>query len=232
MVVPFVLLGLVVGWLAYWAADYLPRLSSGYTGPVTMLALPSRPAVGSWLQSPRSWSTLRERDRWFGLHLGVELLSAATFGLLWVWLGPSWNLYVYAGSYTFLLLIAIIDLKYRLVLNAIIYPATVASVAMGHDTRHILLGGFLALGVFALTAWLRPGDVGGGDIKLAALIGFALGFPEVLWALLVGIGSGGLVALFLLWTRRGDRQTRIAYAPFLCLGAMVALLFNPFGIMR
>jgi leader peptidase (prepilin peptidase)/N-methyltransferase len=74
--------------------------------------------------------------------------------------------------------------------------------------------------------------VGGGDIKLAALIGFALGFPEVLWALLVGIGSGGLVALFLLWTRRGDRQTRIAYAPFLCLGAMVALLFNPFGIMR
>ena len=46
-------------------------------------------------------------------------------------------------------------------------------------------------------------------------------------ALLVGAGSGALAAVFLL-TRRKDRRTRIAYAPYLCLGAMVALLFNPF----
>jgi prepilin signal peptidase PulO-like enzyme (type II secretory pathway) len=231
MFVPVSLLGLVVGWLLHWTADYLPRLSPRRTFPDARVALPSVPAVVCWLRSLRSWNALRERDRWFGLDLGAELLSAAVFGLLWVWLGLSLDLYAYAGSYTFLLLVAIIDLKYRLVLNVIIYPATVAVVILGHSTLSLLLGGLLAFMLFALTAWLRPGDVGGGDIKLATLIGFAFGFPQVLWALMVGILSGGLVALFLLQTRRGNRQTGMAYAPFLCLGAMVALLFNPFGIL-
>jgi prepilin signal peptidase PulO-like enzyme (type II secretory pathway) len=231
MFVPISLLGLVVGWLLHWTADYLPRLSPRRTYPGARVELPSTPAAVRWLRSPRAWKTLRERDHWLGLDLGAELLSAAVFGLLWVWLGLSWNLYAYAGSYAFLLLIAIIDLKYRLVLNVIIYPATAAVVFLGHSTLSLLLGGILAFMLFALTAWLKPGDMGGGDIKLATLMGFAFGFPEVLWALMVGILSGGLVALFLLQTRRGDRQTGMAYAPFLCLGAMVALLFNPFGIM-
>ncbi|MBI5958735.1 MAG: prepilin peptidase [Chloroflexi bacterium] len=229
MLILIVLLGWIVGWLTHWAAGYLPRLSSNYKGPAIKLALPSLPATLLALQGPRAWKTLRQRDRWFGLYVGAELLSAFMFGGLWLALGSCREMVLYTGSYSFLLLVAIIDLKYRLVLNVLIYPAALVVVLTTQSTLTLMLGGFLACGVFALTALIKPGDIGGGDVKLATLIGFAFGFPQVLWALMIGIGSGGIVAVFLLLTRRGNRQTRIAYAPFLCLGAMVALLFNPFN---
>lgn len=130
----------------------------------------------------------------------------------------------------FLLLIAFLDLKYRQIPNRLVYPAT-AVLLLYHSYRQptawpaILIGGGLALGIFALTAWLRPGDLGGGDIKLAALIGLFFGFPAVLWALGIGVGLGAGTAVFLLW-RGQDRHTHIPYAPFLCLGAFIALLIQ------
>jgi prepilin signal peptidase PulO-like enzyme (type II secretory pathway) len=76
--------------------------------------------------------------------------------------------------------------------------------------------------------------LGGGDVKLALLIGLALGFPTVLWALLVGVGSGAVTAVTLLIISRRqpqkqawNRKSQIPYAPFLCLGAIIALLYNP-----
>jgi prepilin signal peptidase PulO-like enzyme (type II secretory pathway) len=50
-----------------------------------------------------------------------------------------------------------------------------------------------------------------------------LGFPYILWALLAGTGAAGVAAIWLM--RRGaSAKTRIPYAPFLCLGAQVALV--------
>jgi leader peptidase (prepilin peptidase)/N-methyltransferase len=162
------------------------------------------------------------------LAVAAEILSALMLALFWYRYGWSVKFALYTGSFLFLLVVALIDLKYRLVLNIMVYPAVVIAVLVGHAAPMIWVGGLLAFSMFALTAWLRPGDVGGGDIKLAALIGLALGFPDVLWALILGIGSGGIVAIVLLLSHRGSRQTRMAYAPYLCLGAMIALLYNPF----
>ncbi len=76
-----------------------------------------------------------------------------------------------------------------------------------------------------MTAWLQPGNLGGGDIKLALVMGALFGFPSVLLALLVGVGTGAIAAILLL---RGKGKTaKMAYAPYLCLGAFVILLFSP-----
>src|SRR5919201_1082467 len=91
----------------------------------------------------------------------------------------------------------------------------------------VVLGGATGLLLFMLVAILRPHQIGGGDVKLAALIGLLFGFPYGLWALMVGVISAGITAMVLLLTKRSNRQTQIPYAPFLCLGAMVALFYNP-----
>lgn len=128
----------------------------------------------------------------------------------------------------FFLLVALIDSKYHLIPNRLVYPALfltlIGQFTWGSQPASIiLLGGGLAFITFALVAWLRPGQLGGGDVKLAALIGCLFGFPGVLFPLLIGVAAGGLAAAILL--HRGySHQHLIPYGPFLCLGVFLALL--------
>lgn len=141
------------------------------------------------------------------------------------------NIFFVLIAAAFLLVIAYLDLKQRRIPNALIYPAVVVMLLFHLLVRlqsplATLLGGGLAFLMFALVAWLRPGDLGGGDIKLATLLGITFGFPVVLWALLLGVGSGAVVAVGMIVGGRG-RKTHIPYGPFLCLGAIIALFYNP-----
>ncbi|HHX44228.1 MAG TPA: prepilin peptidase [Chloroflexi bacterium] len=101
---------------------------------------------------------------------------------------------------------------------------TLASAALG-----LLVGG----GIFVLLALLRRGAMGAGDVKLAAAVGWLVGFPLALTALFWGIIAGGVAALVLLITRRAGRKDTMAYGPYLSLGgwllhlAMLGLL--PWG---
>jgi prepilin signal peptidase PulO-like enzyme (type II secretory pathway) len=166
----------------------------------------------------------------------VELFTAILFAYLWERFGPSWKLLLLAFNCSFFLLVAIIDLRYRLVLNVMVYPAMVVALLLrlvlpGSSAGTALAGGAIGLAPFLLTALLRPGGLGGGDVKLATLIGLILGFPNVLWALALGILAGGITAILLLLTHLGELKSHIPYAPFLCLGAIVALLYNPLPLI-
>ena len=94
-----------------------------------------------------------------------------------------------------------------------------------------LVGGAIGLALFLLTALLRPGGLGAGDVKLPTLIGLILGFPQVLWALTLGILTGGITALLLILSRRRGPRSYIPYAPFLCLGAVFSLVYNPLHLI-
>jgi len=164
--------------------------------------------------------------------LSVELLTAVLFAYLWGRFGPSWRLLLLALGCSFLLLVAIIDLRYRRVLNVLLYPAMAATLALHSlpsqgDTFAALLGGAVGLLPFLLVALVRPGGIGPGDVKLAFLIGLMVGFPQVVWALSLGILAGGVVALILLLTQRRGLESRIPYAPFLCFGAVLTLIYGP-----
>jgi len=101
------------------------------------------------------------------------------------------------------------------------------AIPPGRDALAALLGGAVGLSPFLLVALVRPGSMGGGDVKLAALIGLTVGFPQVLWALTLGILAGGIAALLLVLTPRWGLKSHIPYAPFLCLGAMLTLVYDP-----
>lgn len=131
-----------------------------------------------------------------------------------------------------LVLIAAVDAKHRVVPNAIIYPAGAAALIVsiapqGRGIGPAVLGGLFGFAPFLLAAALRPGGLGGGDVKLAGFIGLAFGFPYVLWALILGVAVGGLAAAYLMLAEGRGRVYTIPYAPFLCLGAVVALLYDP-----
>lgn len=87
--------------------------------------------------------------------------------------------------------------------------------------------GMLVLSAFyAVLRAASGGGVGGGDVKLAAVIGLLLGWHG--WqALAVGAASafvlGALYALALMAIRRADRNTRIAFGPWMIVGAALGI---------
>ena len=68
--------------------------------------------------------------------------------------------------------------------------------------------------------------MGWGDVKLAGLIGLATGFPGCLVALGLAIIGGGLLAIVLVALRRRSRWDVIPFGPFLCAGALLAMVWG------
>lgn len=120
----------------------------------------------------------------------------------------------------------------RLTLPA--YPALIALLGLaaivGHQAwplARALMGGLALGGAYLLLGLIRPGGIGGGDIKLAGLAGMALGWlgwrTELSGAAL-GFVLAGLAGLALLAARRVTLRSHISYGPFLIGGTLLALL--------
>ena len=119
-------------------------------------------------------------------------------------------------------------------LTAAAFTGTLAFLAAaaltGHQPGHLARA---AIGAAALASYLvlfliRPGDMGPGDVKLAASIGLVVGWAG--WrALLVGALAGfTLAAVYggvLLATHRANRTGQLPLGPFILLGALAALSF-------
>jgi len=230
MIVVWGVVGIVVGWLAHALADYLPSWIGHVKSPAHRRVALVPPAVVRLAVSPSA----RQNARQTALlrALAAELGSAVFLAALWGVYGASQEFWVLSLGYFYLLLIALVDLQYRRVLNVMIYPAILAALgghlaAADQPLSHVLVGGGMAFSIFFLTAWLKPGQLGFGDVKLATLIGVALGFPAILWALILGTGAAGVVTLWLLAGKGASMKARLPYAPFLCFGAMAALLYTP-----
>ncbi len=106
----------------------------------------------------------------------------------------------------------------------------VASLATG-DRRWLgaLIGAGVMGAVYLLLAVLPGGGVGGGDVRLAPVIGGLLGWlgsGALLVGLLAGFLVGGLAAVTLLALRRAGLRSTIAYGPAMCLGAWVGIAFT------
>ena len=156
-----------------------------------------------------------------GLFLG--LLGAIRYGVQAETLVVVFTLLV-------LVIISRHDLERRIIPNRIVVPAWIA-VLLAHLAIHPgdwvewLVASFGAGAFFLVIALVYPAGLGMGDVKLALLIGTALGWA-VVTALFIGTLASGLVAAILLLRQGASARKRmIPLGPFLAGGAIVVLLF-------
>jgi leader peptidase (prepilin peptidase)/N-methyltransferase len=166
----------------------------------------------------------------------VEALTGILLVLLLYRFGvsPQWAVYsIFAAA---LIVISFIDVDHQIIPDVISLPGIVLGLlfsALGQgpplidSAIGVLVGGGIlyavAVGYHALTG--REG-MGGGDIKLLAMIGAFLGWQAVFVTLILGSLAGSLVGIGLMLAQGKDSRVPIPFGPFLACGAFCALAFG------
>lgn len=250
MTIVFALVGLAVGSFLNVCIDRLPQNKS-IAYPPSHCETCQHKLSAKDLIPVFSYLRLRGRCRYCQTSiprklLWVELATALIFALLY-WhyrlsLGPELGIMAFYAC--LFIVIFVIDLEHSLILNKLVYPAMVVALLLSlvpeswltHEAwltiviepgiASAALGGAIGFVVFLLIALVSRGGMGWGDVKLAALIGLATGFPLVFVAIIMAAILGGIVAVVLLVTRRRGRREMIPFGPFLAVAAMATLLWG------
>ncbi|MBI5577189.1 MAG: prepilin peptidase [Deltaproteobacteria bacterium] len=161
----------------------------------------------------------------------VEAITAAGYALLLHFDGMGFTLLRDLVFFSLLVPITFIDIDHRIIPDELSLGGLAAGVLLsflpGGDWQGSLLGGVVGGGILYATAVAyekatgREG-MGGGDIKLIAMIGAFLGWKGALLAIFSGslLGTaGGLIAM-----RKGKDglKTAIPFGPYLCAAAVIA----------
>lgn len=123
-----------------------------------------------------------------------------------------------------------IDLKYGIIPDVIVYPAVFITfiymllLQPALFAQNILVGICACTFFFFLFAITKGRGMGLGDVKLAFLLGFFLGYPQIIIALYTAFLTGAVIACILIVARKKKfRGSTIPFGPFLVLGAMISI---------
>lgn len=157
-----------------------------------------------------------------------------------------WNFFV-IFNFIFLMYIAsvlfltfIYDLKYYIILNKVVYPSILISLAaLALNTfyfKNTLLFPYLCSGLigasigggffFTLILISRGRWMGMGDAKLAVFMGLILGWDKMLCALLLAFVSGAIVGISLILLGKKKMKSEIPFGTFLSLASFISLLYG------
>jgi leader peptidase (prepilin peptidase) / N-methyltransferase len=178
-----------------------------------------------------SYALLRGRCRHCSARIGlvypaVELATALLVAGSVLAFGPTLRAAAAAVFCSALVVVTATDIAHRIVPNRVVLPAAVLVLALETAARpspEWALGALGASGFLLAAALAYPRGMGMGDVKLALLMGAALG-RTVTVALMLGM-IAALVPSIVLFARHGVRARKLAipFAPFLALGSVVAL---------
>ncbi|MEW6675663.1 MAG: prepilin peptidase [Nitrospirota bacterium] len=169
----------------------------------------------------------------------VELLNAVLYIMVLWRFGSGWHTLIYFVFCSALIVIAFIDLDFQIIPDRI----TLIGILIGLITGSFLLpdpflrysalgykssiiGFLVGGGFFYAVAVLSRGGMGGGDIKMMAMVGSLMGWKSVLLTTFLGSLVGAVFGTFLMLFKGKGRKTKIPFGPFLALGSVITLFYG------
>lgn len=161
----------------------------------------------------------------------VEILTATSFLILFRQYGISPDFFIIAALTSALIVISFIDLRYKIIPDIIVYPGMIvgATWVLGRhwsDLVYYLMGWLVGGGILYLAAVVSRGGMGGGDVKLGAMLGLFMGWERVLVALFLSFLLGSVVGLLLIALGKKKRKDPIPFGPFLSIGSFISLIWG------
>jgi len=197
-----------------------------------------------------SYIVLLGRCRACGEHISpryfiVELLMASLAVILYYQFSFSLAFLVSFVFVAALIVISFIDLDVRIVPDVISLPGIIAGLLFSVVARYgindpfelipsplnaligvLVGGGFLLALAWVYEAFTGVEGMGGGDIKLLAMIGAFLGWTSIPFTLLFASLTGSVIGIGFMIAKGVGRRFALPFAPFLCLGALLYLFFG------
>jgi leader peptidase (prepilin peptidase)/N-methyltransferase len=192
-----------------------------------------------------SWLYLRGKCRncHSPISMRYPLVEAATAGLfagVAARIGFSWTLPAYLVLAAGLLALACTDIEHLLLPKRIVYPVlglvggllVAAAAITGHWHNLFVAGisGAVWFAIFFAMNAISPRALGFGDVRLAPVLGLALGWLGVRYVLLGFFAAnliGAIIGIALIASKRMSRQQQIPYGVFLAVGTLLAILAGP-----
>jgi leader peptidase (prepilin peptidase)/N-methyltransferase len=199
-------------------------------------------AIRPWDNLPLvSWLLLRGRCRDCAAPISVryplvEFLGGALLVAVAATLGPRLTVLPAAAFALALVAVALIDFDFRIIPDEIsIGGAVIGLFARGFTVPGVLAGlvgvlvgaGSLYLVALGYRRITGIEGLGGGDVKLAGMIGAFLGWPGVFLTIFAAALAGSLVGLSLIGMGRGTRRTALPFGALLAPAAVLAALVGP-----
>ena len=166
----------------------------------------------------------------------VEALTGGLFALVFHYFGLNVETPVYWLFLAVLVAIFFIDLDHRIIPDVISLPGIVVGFLCSFLLPQVswlesLLGVLIGGGVLLLIAWgyellTKREGMGGGDIKLLAMLGAFLGWKAVLPVVFLASLLGTLVGVPLLFLQKSGTRLAIPFGPFLATAAFIYLFWG------
>ena len=239
LVIALAWLGLAVGSFLNVCIHRLPRKASIVSPPSAC------PACGyrlRWYDNipVLSYAWLRGRCRQCRAPISlrypiVELVTMGVFLLhyaAWGWDPILVPRLVFACA---LIVLFAIDLEHQLLPDVITLPgivlgllvATVFPPGLKSSLLGMLLGGGVLFIIGEVWSRLRNVDaMGGGDVKMLAMVGAFLGIPGTIVTFVLASYLGGLTGIALIVSRRGGLMSKLPFGTFLAVAALVASVYG------
>ena len=187
-----------------------------------------------------SYFVLRGRCRHCRLRIPVrypvvELITGATAVVVVRQLGPTLQSFWVFAFLSILLVITLIDWSHRIIpdvltLGGVVFGCIGALVCLDITIVESLLGAVMGGGLLFVIAGVyrivrKVDGMGGGDLKLMAMIGAFLGWQAVFPVLILASFLGAVYGLYLMW-RGANAQTAVAFGSFLAPSAAFVYVFG------
>jgi leader peptidase (prepilin peptidase)/N-methyltransferase len=163
----------------------------------------------------------------------VELITAVIFLMIYRRWNLSYEMFIQMFFVSLLIVIAFIDYDFQIIpdilsIGGLVLGLLIAFVRPGFRFMDALYGVLLGGGVLFVIAYgyqliMKREGMGGGDIKLLAMIGAFTGLKGVLFSLIGGSIIGSLVGIPLMLIKKENTKYAIPFGPFLSLGALIFL---------
>ncbi|MGA2193286.1 MAG: prepilin peptidase [Nitrospirota bacterium] len=233
-------IGLVVGSFLNVCIYRLPRGKSIVFPPSACPACGT--AIKPWQNIPLiSYVFLRGRCASCGAGISirypaVELLNGLLYTAAFYKFGVSFMTPAVMALLSALVVVTFIDIEHKIIPDGITLPGIAIGLVMGPAVfKTGILGSVIGMvaggGVLLLVGFLgelimHKEGMGGGDVKLMAMLGAFLGWKTVLIIIFIGSFLGSATGLLLIIFNVIKRENYIPFGPFLAAGAVIAIFYG------
>ncbi|MBK5251160.1 MAG: prepilin peptidase [Peptostreptococcaceae bacterium] len=160
----------------------------------------------------------------------VELLTGGLFALLFWRYGLTIAFIKYAILACILISAGFIDMDHRIIPDELNLFGLIAGIVflffpVGLSLKSSILGLLAGGGFLLFVAVISRGAMGGGDIKLFAVIGLFLGIEKTILAMFLTFLVGGIAGILLIATGIRSRKDYMPFGPFISLGAFITIMW-------